>query len=142
MTRTLILLALLNSSLAAADTPARPDPENPVGENLQVPPDWSVRLDDPRAEAVIGADAETADIFFVSMTPGWHVTTGPRAIFHHPGSSATGDYFAESKIHLFDPGERREAFGLFFGGRDLDGAARAYEYFVIRNSGEFLIKRL
>ena len=141
MKTALVLLSVLVSPLAAADTPARPDPQHPVGDNLQVPPDWNVRLDSPDPAVTVGADAETADIFFVSMTPGWHITTGPRAIFHHPGSIAQGQYRAEAKIHLFDPGERREAIGLFIGGRDLEGAEPSYDYFVIRNSGEFLIKR-
>jgi hypothetical protein len=141
MRQVLILLTLLTAGAAAAEAPARPDAQQPVGENLQVPPDWHVRLDAPDPAVVVGADAETADIRFVSMTPGWHITTGPRAIFYHPGSSASGDYHAEAKIHLFDPGERREAFGLFIGGRDLDGEEPSYDYFVIRNNGEFLIKR-
>jgi hypothetical protein len=141
MQRTLILLTLLTASAVEAQVPARPDAQQPVGENLQVPPDWQVRLDTPDPAVVVGADAEAADIFFVSMTPGWHITTGPRAIFYHLGSSAAGDYHAEAKIHLFDPGERREAFGLFIGGQDLDGEKPSYDYFVIRNSGEFLLKR-
>jgi hypothetical protein len=136
------LLATLALPFAAPQsaTAQRPDPNKPVGENLQVPPDWTVRTDKP-GEVSIGSDADSADIFFVSMTPGWHITTGPAAIFYHPGSTAEGDWRAESTIHLFDPGEGKEAFGIFFGGRDLDGAAVAYEYFLIRNTGEFLIKR-
>jgi len=112
MRRALILLILLTASAVEAQVPARPDAQRPVGKNLQVPPDWQVRLDAPDPAVVVGADAEAADIFFVSMTPGWHITTGPGAIFYHPGSTAAGDYHAEAKIHLFDPGARREAFGL------------------------------
>ena len=121
-----------------------PDPKAPTVENLKTPTDWHIRLDKPNDEVVIGDDDE-ADIFFVAMVPGWHITTGPRAIFWHPGLSAEGSYRIESTIHLFDPGERREAYGILFGGSDLDGEAVAYDYFVLRNSlegaGEFLIKR-
>jgi hypothetical protein len=137
---TSILLALAGVA-AAQDTAVRPDPENPVGENLQVPPDWHVRLDAPDPAVTIGADAATADIRFVAMTPGWHITTGPRAIFWHPGSTTAGDFRAEAQIHLFPPGEHNEAYGLFFGGSGLDGDAPTYDYFVLRRSGEFLIKR-
>lgn len=122
-------------------TSAAPDPENPTSENNAVPADWSVRLDKADANVVIGDDSESADIFFVNMVPGWHITTGPAAIFHHDGSTASGDYTAEAIIHLFNPGERREGFGLIIGGEDLDGENQAYDYFLIRNSGEFLIKR-
>lgn len=142
-TLTALLLLAASATFVTAQEIARPDPENPVGENLTVPPDWSVRLDKPDAEVEITADREAShdDIFFVSMTPGWHVTTGPRAIFWHPGSTAAGDYRAEAAIHLFPPGERNEAYGLFFGGSGLDGDDVAYDYFVVRNSGEYLIKR-
>jgi hypothetical protein len=92
-------------------------------------------------EITADADADHEDIYFVAMTPGWHITTGPRAIFWHPGSTARGDFRAAAKIHLFEPGERNEAYGLFFGGGGLDGDTPAYDYFVLRNSGEFLIKR-
>jgi hypothetical protein len=75
------------------------------------------------------------------MTPGWHITTGPSAIFVHPASTASGEYEAMTDIHLFDPGERREAFGLVLGGQNLDTDSLSYDYFLIRNSKEFLIKR-
>jgi hypothetical protein len=118
----------------------RPDPRTPQGENMQTPPTWTVRLDKPNDDVVIGADS-TADIFFVNMTPGWHVATGPAGIFYHPASTAEGTYRAETMIHFFDPGQRNEAFGLFIGGTDLEGDNIAYDYFLIRNTGEFLIKR-
>ena len=135
----LVLLGyLLVASAIAQTTP--PDPKKPVVENLKTPTDWHVRLDKPNAEVVVGDD-DQADIFFVAMVPGWHITTGPRAIFWHPGLSAEGSYRIESTIFLFDPGERREAFGILYGGSDLDGEEIAYDYFVLRNSGEYLIKR-
>ena len=138
----LALVALLALPAAAQDDLAtRPDPLVPQGENLAVPPTWTVRLDRPNPDATIGADAETADIFFVNMTPGWHVTTGPAAIFYHPASTAEGTYRAETLLHLFDPQGRNEAYGLFLGGTALDGDEIAYDYFLLRDSGEFLIKR-
>jgi hypothetical protein len=118
----------------------QPDPQNPEGENGKPPPTWKIRLDRPNPDAVIGAE-EGADIFFVNMTPGWHITTDPAAIFYHPASTAAGAYRAETTIHLFDPKGRNEAFGLFLGGRNLDGADVSYDYFLIRNNGQFLIKR-
>jgi|SRR5688500_3422424 len=126
---------------AGALNAAAPDPKTPQGKNLEVPVGWTVRLDKPDPAVVIGS-GKKAGIFFVNMTPGWHVTTGPSAIFYHPESVAKGQSRIEAVIHLFAPqGRHREAFGIFFGGADLDGANQAYDYFVIRNSGEFLIKR-
>jgi hypothetical protein len=133
----LALILLASAGLQAA----APDPKVPQGKNLEVPAGWTVRLDKPDPGVTIGSD-KNAGIYFVNMTPGWHVTTGPSAIFYHPDSTASGESRIEAVIHLFEPqGRHREAFGIFFGGADLDGAKQAYDYFVIRNSGEFLIKR-
>lgn len=118
----------------------RPDPVKPDNENLEVPARWNVRLDHPDEDISIGSDSENSDIYFVNMVPGWHITTGPAAIFWHPGSTAEGSYRAETVIHLFDPKGRNEAFGMFIGGTDLNGENRTYSYFLLRNSGEYLIK--
>lgn len=144
-----LLFAALLVGACGSDEPAmlmedmRPDPENPVGENLTVPEGWLVRADDA-STPVLGADAENADaqdIYFVNMTPGWHITMGhPRGILWHPASTATGSYTASTKIHLFDPGERREGYGLLLGGSDLQGPDQEYLYFLIRRTGEFIIK--
>ena len=133
-----LVLALFVLPLYAQEPP---DPNMPEGEDGTTPPSWQVRLDKPMDDVEIGADKETADIWFVNMTPGWHITTGPAAIFYHPMSQAEGTYRAEATIHLFDPGERREAYGMFVGGQNLDGDDVGYDYFLLRNTGEFLIKR-
>lgn len=137
------IYAFLTSIIFSATIIAqeRPDPATPQGENLQYPEGWTVRLDHSMPEAVIGSDPDSSDIYFVNMTPGWHVTTGPAGIFYHPANTADGNYTLEATIYLFDPGERnREAFGVFFGGENLDMENQEYLYFLIRNTGEFLIK--
>ncbi|MCY4000882.1 MAG: hypothetical protein OXF84_08780 [Bacteroidetes bacterium] len=135
-----VLLALIVMAYPLA-TIAQVDPSVADGENLMVPESWKVRLDHSSPDAVIGAVPDSVDIFFVNMTPGWHITTGPAAIFYHPDLMAEGNYVLESILHLFDPGSRREAFGIFMGGHDLEGDEIMYDYFLLRNSGEFLIKR-
>ena len=119
----------------------RPDPSAPSGEEGGLPDYWRVVLDRPSNEVVIGADKDESDIFFVNMTPGWHITSGPAAIYYHPASTAEGNYGATLNVYLFDPGERNEAFGFFIGGENLDASNVSYDYFLIRNSGEYLIKR-
>lgn len=97
------------------------------------PDGWKVRTD--------RANQDAAETVFVDMKPGWHITTGPAVILYSPTMTADGEYRIESESFLFDPGTRNEAFGVFFGGRNLEGADQAYTYFLIRRSGEFLIKR-
>ena len=141
MKRTALLTAslfLISTVLVAQN---RPDGTTPQGENLKVPIGWELRLDRPNPDVIIGDDIETADIYFVNMTPGWHIKTGPAAIFYHPENTISGSYNISSEFHLFDPGERnREAFGIFFGGKNLDKENQQYVYFLIRNTGEYLIK--
>lgn len=120
--RTLLAVAalLLVAPLAAS---AQDDPR---------PEGWEIRPD--------RAGADVSEIFFVDMPPGWHITTGPASIFWHPDMVAGGEYSVRMEVYLFDPGERREAFGFFVGGEDLAGDGQRYLYFLIREGGEFLVK--
>ena len=95
------------------------------------PNDWTVRFD--------RAGTPDSAIYFVSMPPGCHITTGPAAVLYDRARVAHGEYRVESEIYLF-PIERLEAFGVFLGGSDLGGPAQAYTYFLIRKDGKFLIK--
>lgn len=141
--RTSILCSSLAAFFAAAGTfQGPPDPRNPENADLEVPANWKVRVDRPMSEEVrIGSNKEEADIFFVNMVPGWHITTGPAAIFYHPASTAGGSYRAETIIHLFDPQGRNEGWGLFLGGQNLDRDAPAYTSFLLRNSGEYRVEK-
>ncbi len=94
------------------------------------PADWKIRFDHPAPDTAID---------FVKMPPGWHVTTGPAAILYDPSQVANGVYRLESKIQLF-PGPRREGFGIFVGGENLEGPNQSYLYFLIRGDGHYLIK--
>ena len=101
-------------------------------EKGPLPEGWEVRFDRE------GSSME--DLSFQVMVPGVHITTGPAMIAYHPDSVATGDFRIESETFLFDPGRRREAFGFFVGGSDLQGPNQRYTYFLVREGGEFLIK--
>ncbi len=114
------LLVLLGPALAAQD--------------LERPDGWQVRFDNPGA-------SETDLEMFVEMPPGWHVTTGPAGIFWSPENTASGDFRAEMEVFLFDPQGRREAFGMFVGGEGLQGDAQEYTYFLLRDGGQYIIKR-
>lgn len=100
---------------------------------LQRPEGWEVRFDRPESSE---ADLE----MFVAMPPGWHITTGPSGIFWDPAQRAEGTFRLEAEIFLFDPEGRREAFGVFFGGRNLQGDDQAYTYFLLRDGGQFIVK--
>jgi hypothetical protein len=122
-------IAVLSLSLAVVAAPLAAQEQE-----LVRPAHWKVRFDRP-------GTPDTA-VYFVGMPPGWHITTGPAAILYDPASTASGAFRIQSTIFLFDPGQRhREAYGILLGGRDLDGPDQSYVYFLIRDTGEFLLKR-
>lgn len=135
-----ITFLLASSTIAQDPASLRPNANDPVGENMEVPPGWEVRLDRPDDSIVIGKDKETADIYFVTMTPGWHIKARPAGIYYHPANTATGNYSVESTIHLFDPQGRNEGYGIIIGGANLDGPDQSYLYFLLRNDGKYLVK--
>ena len=94
---------------------------------------WQARLDSGRADV--------NDLSFRSMGGGFHVTTGPHAIFWNPSNTGSGTYTLSASFTQTEASSHPNSFGLFFGGRDLDGAGQRYTYFLIRETGEFLIKQ-
>lgn len=129
----IVLVALLFASPALAPLEAQAPGEVDSAAHQTRPDGWRIVTDQ--------VEADTSEIYFATMEPGFHVTSGPAAIYYHPDSTATAPFRAEVETHLFDPGGRNEAFGIFFGGSDLTGSYQAYTYFLVRRSGEFLVKR-
>lgn len=122
-------VAMTIAILTATTSPASAQDDM---EELPFPEGWQVRFD--------REGASMDDLYLVTMPPGYHVTTGPAMIAWHPDSVATGDFRVESETFLFDPQGRREAFGFFIGGSDLQGPDQRYTYFLLREGGEFLVK--
>lgn len=125
--------------LAAAPIAAQADHGGAHGSGLAttrgMPDGWMMRFDRPSA----GADMAS----FRTMSPGWHVTTGRAGagIFWQPAMTAAGEYRLESTMHLMGPAQHPEAYGVFVGGSDLEAESQSYLYFLVRQNGEFLIKR-
>lgn len=128
------------AAIAAAAMAAPATVSAQSGHNLERPEHWKVRYD--------GSD-ETAERNFVVMRPGWHVYAGPGSLLWDPGRFASGNYAVKSTIYLFPEGDPERSgstrvdspFGLFLGGRDLEGTTAAYVSFLIDNAGRFRIAR-
>lgn len=118
------LIGFTTPAAAAAQETEEGAPDLPAG--------WEVRTD---------RGQPAAEVAFEEMAPGWHVTTGPAAILWRPGTTASGSYRAEAEVFLFDPGDRREGYGILVGGTDLRGEDQAYTYFLLRRDGRYLVKR-
>ena len=111
-----------------------------AGQQLQTPSDWRWRTDDP-ATLVQGQDVAANSWRFVAMPPGWHVTTGPGALLYQPDYQGKGNFSVEAEIFLF-PGDSREEYGVFLGGRDLaPEQSPSYVAFVARRDGKAAVLR-
>lgn len=115
----------------AAALPALALPAAAQEQNQTRPEGWISRFD--RGQNGAGT--------LVTMAPGWHLNPGPSGIHYHPDRTASGSFRISSESFLFPDSRPREAYGLLFGGRNLDGPNQAYSYFLIRGDGSYLVKR-
>ena len=119
--------------LTAACTAQAPPQTGAVGEAAR--PNYEVRLD---------SESSDADLFhLVEDDDGIRVQTGPAGIAYRAGDVVrSGDFLVEATFVQYDaPVGYREAYGIFVGGRDLDGAELEYTYLLVRPTGDYLIKR-
>lgn len=102
---------------------------------MNAPPGWKWSLDAP-ARLFNGGKFTPADsIFdFVHMAPGWHITMGPGAALYDPRERAEGRFIVTGEMVLF-PNASNNEYGVFLGGKGLDGAAKEWFAFVVRADG-------
>lgn len=101
---------------------------------------WNIRTDNPMVTLQVDNGGE-ADIFMEEQENGLRITTGPRAIYWRTDDVASGIFKINATLRLYDPkGRNREGYGLFMGGSDLNTDEIYYLYFLLRNTGDYLIK--
>jgi hypothetical protein len=87
------------------------------------------------------ASADLSKAVYTASGGNWDVTTGPAHIIFSDKDAATGSYAVSATIEQLAKPAHPEAYGLFLGGKDLaDTAKRTYTYFVVRGTGEYLVK--
>lgn len=137
MRNTIIALAAfaMAAPLAAQQQQAKEkDPTNAV-EAVPLPTGWSMRLDDKDA---------TKSAKFITMGPGFHVTSGGAAIYWRAADAQKDDYTVSASFHQtkknIGHGDHGEAYGVFVAGRDLSDASKeSYLYLEVRQDGSFLV---
>lgn len=97
-----------------------------------IPAGWTARADD---------NAGIANVKVAPMGSGMHVTLGPAIILYKAAHDGTGPFHTLATFTQTRPTEYAEGYGLFAGGRGLDGPGQTYVYFLIRQDGSYLIKR-
>jgi hypothetical protein len=86
-------------------------------------------------------DADVSAVSYTTSGRDWEVKTGPAHIIYAPKDSASGVYAVSTTIQQLEKPAHPEAYGVFFGAHHLDDrAAQQYGYFIVRGTGEYLIK--
>jgi hypothetical protein len=122
-------LALVAATPLQAQNSADPD-KNVAGGAL--PEGWVGRTDRP--------NAKLADAKFTRMGPGYHVTSGPAAIYWNPKQDVTGPFKASATFTQMKAPAHPEAYGIFFMGNRLDTPGQDYAYFLVRGDGKVMVK--
>jgi hypothetical protein len=87
------------------------------------------------------ADGKITDAKYTANGGRWEVQTGPAHITFAAKDSAKGQYQVSTTIDQLEKPKHPEAYGVFLGGSNLtDPAKQKYGYFVVRGTGEYLIK--
>jgi hypothetical protein len=97
-----------------------------------LPVGWQGRTDSP--------NAKLADAKFVAMGPGFHVTSGPAAIYWRDANTVSRPFTASATFTQTKAPMHPEAYGIFFMGRSLQGLDQSYAYFLVRGDGKFMVK--
>lgn len=105
--------------------------DRPVGRS-GIPSGYLGRTDDP--ERKIG------HVRYHSAGDGWQVSTGPAHIVYSPGDTVKGEFIVASTFDQMEGRAASESFGLFVGGTDLDRPSQRYTLFIVRGTGEYLVK--
>ena len=128
---TLAALAVAASPLAAQDH--QHDPDHAVAGGGTLPAGWQAHLD--------RADANLADVKFVAMGDGFHVTTGPAVILWNPANAVAGGSFtARATFAQTKAPTHPEAYGMIVAGNALNGAGANYIYFLVRGDGKYMVR--
>ena len=109
-----------------------PAPRPVAGNGVEVP-GWWARMDDVKET--------NKGLKFAAANGGLHATTGPNIIFWDPQQTAMGNYTVKASFTVTKQPSHEVSYGLFIGGENLDGDKQKYSYFLIRENGQFLIKK-
>jgi hypothetical protein len=116
---------------AAGAAAAGSDPDvNVAGGGI--PAGFTARTDRP--------DADITGASYTASGNTWDVKTGPAHIIYASKDSASGNYTVSATITQLEKPTHPEAYGLIIGGRDLDQPGQTYTYFLVRGTGDVLVK--
>jgi hypothetical protein len=104
----------------------------------QSPAGWQVRAD--RSTNPTDPDG-AGDIQFTTIPGGFKAVNPTAAIYWHPSNTAKGAYTLRGTFKLNEPSGHTNFYGLFMGGRALDGTEQNYLYFLVAQDGSYLVRK-
>jgi hypothetical protein len=102
----------------------------------QVPEGLMMRVD--RSNNAADPD-DVPEVTITTVGSGFQVTTGPAVTLWKADQRATGNYVLRGRFTLMAPSSHRNFYGLIFGGRNLASENQRYLYFMVAQTGEFVI---
>jgi len=138
MRKTIFTMALIASAsplwAQAAQQAKDPDPTHKVAGGISAP-GWTGRID-PQSER---RGMKIDDAKFTPMGSGYHITSGPAAIYWNPKDAVKGNYTVSASFTQTKAPMHPEAYGLVIGGTNLSDSTQSYLYFETRGDGKYLI---
>ena len=122
------LLVLAATPLAAQMKDHDPDMKAGGGA---LPAGWTGRTD--------RENQKLSDAKFETMGTGYHVTSGPAAIYWKD-NKVTGPFIANATFTQMKAPMHPEAYGIFFMGKGLATADQNYAYLLVRGDGKVMVK--
>lgn len=126
---TLSLVLAIATPLAAQMKDHDPDIKAKGGGGL--PAGWMGRTD---------AGGKLKDAKFVTMGTGYHVTSGPAAIYWMEKTKTKGSFTATATLTQTKAPTHPEAYGIFFMGSKLNSPKQSYGYLLVRGDGKVMVK--
>lgn len=116
---------------AAAQGMKQHDPDKKI-EGGTLPAGWMGRTDN--------ATKKLEDAKFVTMGSGYHVTSGPAAIYWRSASTMGVPFTATATMTQTKAPTHPEAYGVFYMGSKLDSPEQSYAYLLVRGDGKVMVK--
>jgi hypothetical protein len=146
-----ILWTLAGAGLLAACSPKNDEAQTQAADSPAAAPAPSASADPDQSAGGSGVPAgyvgrtdratqNIADAKYVASGGQWEVTTGPAHIVYAAKDSARGNYRVAASLEQLEAPQHPEAYGLFIGGQNLDQPSQRYTYFVVRGTGEYLVR--